>query len=87
MYIVCGYKYNYNAVNNNAMVQSFGVYETRSGAWLRLTTLLGTQHPRPTGFSQSHSSDFGVLWLHEIQYGDNEINLNQPLALSTTPSS
>lgn len=82
MYIVCGYRYNYQAANNMAFVQQFGLYQTYDDAWRRLVYLMGTNTPKPTGFSQSYSNEFGVLWIHQLFFGDVEMNLNQPLSLS-----
>ena len=81
MFIVCGYRYDYSA-QYAASVKQFGLYKTYNEAWKRVTTLLGTQNPKPTGFSQSYSDTFGVLWIHKLEFGDNEMNLNQPLSLS-----
>lgn len=81
MYIVCGYRYNYMATQH-VQVSQFGFFQTYDEAWLRLSNLLGTHTPKPTGYSQSYTSQFGVLWIHKLEFGSNEMNLNQPLSLS-----
>lgn len=82
---MCGYKYNYMA-SDNAFVQQFGLYNTREMAWKRLCFLLGRVNPIHTGFSQSYKSEYGVLWIHKLEFGDNITNLNQPLSLSAKQS-
>ena len=81
MYIVCGYRYDCVSTQG-ARVLQFGFYKTYEDAWIRLTNLMGTQTPKPTGFSQSYTNQFGVLWIHRLEFGDYEMNLNQPLSLS-----
>ena len=82
MFVVCGYRYGCE-YNNMAHVKVFGCYQTNEEAWNRLKFLFGTENPVPTGFSQSWRNNFGVLWIHNIEYGDYEMNLNQPLSLAT----
>ena len=82
MFLVCGYRYSYEH-NNMANVKVFVCYKTNEEAWNRLKFLSGTENPIPTGFSQSWKNNFGVLWIHQMGYGDYEMNLNQPLSLAT----
>ena len=53
MYIVCGYKMWFMTT---PVVQQFGFYKSYEEAWFRLQTLLQTQNPISTGFSQSYGN-------------------------------
>jgi len=79
MYIVCGYRMWFMTT---PVVQQFGFYNSYEEAWFRVQTLLQTQNPISTGFSQSYGNQQFVLWIHRLEFGDNEFNLNQPLSLS-----
>lgn len=80
MFIVCGYSYQDKLISQFASVKQFGVYHTKELAWERLCTVLDTNEPKPTGFSQSYFASYGVLWIHELHYGDNIFQINTPPA-------
>ena len=79
MYIVCGYKYC--EYIHGPKIKSFGLYNTKQEALNRLKSLMDKNTLQETNCSQSFRSTFGVLWIHYIEKGDFEINLNQPLPL------
>ena len=74
MYAVSGYRYQ---SYQSPQVMLFGIYNSESEALDRLSALLDNE-PIPTGFSKSFRNKFGVLWIHKVNIGDCDMNLNQP---------